>query len=156
MLKQLREFKESCALDRERRSPATGTLAEAHRALVESAPPVVPAPAGLRARVMSRIYDADLRPVVHGVWRLPLAGALAAALVLAIGGALYLGRPTRPQASPTIASDLIRVPVDAGPMLRLVANSVDEPLKDQAQKLMADTRRATRIVARCLPFAPGE
>ena len=147
----LRSFISSWSLDRRKGSTA-GPLADVHRALSETPPPLAPAPHQLRARVMDRIYA--MEPVTRSAgtvaWR-PIGVAAAAAL--AIGAGLYVATrsPTGPERGPEQGLRL-SVPVDAGPVVRLVAMNVDQPLLDQAQKMVSDTRRATEAVVRCIPF----
>jgi hypothetical protein len=151
----LRSFVSSWSLD-SRKDSSDGPWANVHRALSETPPLVASAPRHLRARVMDRIYEmepvAQSRPA--GAWR---RAGLAAAAVVAVGAGVYvLVRPatTRDRGAEPLMS--LHVPVDVGPMVRLVALNVDQPLLDQAQKMMSDTRRATEAVVRCIPFVRGD
>lgn len=101
---------------------------------------------------MERLADAPPITERTAIYRVPLVTAMAAALALAVGASVYFARPHLPGSQ--WASTMPEVPVDAGPMLRLVANTVDGPLADQTRKMYDDTRRATRAVARCIPFTP--
>jgi hypothetical protein len=144
----LRDFLASCSLDRP--GPARGPFAAVHRELSGAEADMVPTPPGIRARVMDRLYESQQpAPSLAIGWR--WGAALAAVLTLAVGViSLMLSRP--PVSSSTSA---LHVPVDAGPMIRLVAGSLDQPMLDQAEKLVNDTKRVTRAVVRCIPFTRG-
>ena len=78
--------------------------------------------------------------------------AIAAGLLVAIGaGAWQMVRREAP-APAGLSMASLRLPVGAEPMIRLVAGTMDRPLRDEAERMVADTRRATRAVAGCVPF----
>ena len=149
MIKMLRRYFASCELDRPGHR-ASGEFAEVHRRLCESAAPrLEPSPA-LRSRIMGALRESEA-PARPGVaWRWALAGV---ACLLLAGAMIPVVTRNAVPAAATDRIGAIQIPVGASPMLRLVSGSVDKPLLDQAQKMYDDTRRATRMVAACVPFA---
>lgn len=155
MLSTLRDFLSSCALDqRPDNGGARSGIEDVHRRLASEPPPLAPAPAGLRAAVIQRLEAMEAPPrrmVLAGGW----GAAMAAGLALAVGGVALLTIRPAPPPAPAKAEGLLSLPMTPEPVFRVVAGSVDGPLLDQAQKMVEDTRRATRAVVRCLPFTEG-
>jgi len=123
-----------------------------------SDPDLVPraqVPAGLRHRIMEsvRSEEAECAPSPR-LWPFVLAGT--ACLALAIGLAMIWRSPAPVGARGSARQDLgvvARLPLDSGGMIRLVADSLDRPLQEQADRIVSDTRRATRAIVGCIPFA---
>ncbi len=148
MLSTIRRYFASCKLDR--RHAAAG-LADAghpdrvHRLLSEPAPLHQPSPA-LRSRIMHALRESP-SPQPGPRWR--WAGAALACLLVTAAGLRFLS----PAPAPTpVHGPLAGLSFAADPMFRLVESSMDKPMMDQAQKMYDDTRRATRVVVRCVPF----
>jgi hypothetical protein len=155
MLNILRRYSASCDLDRRRSTGADRSLGEfdqVHKLLSQrdAAPMLRPSPA-LRSRIMDGLRESRVPADRPQGWR----WALAAAACLGLGiAAIPLMRPAVSHDPGPGSFSRISIP-SATPMLRLVAGSVDQPLLDQAQKMYTDTRRATRAVVNCVPFARG-
>jgi len=152
MLKTLRRYLSSNALDRpDRQSHRAGEFDAVHRLLSVpgSTPRQAPSPA-LRSRIMGALRESPAPSDRARTWRWAAAAACAALAIAAVP----ILRPT--PRGPALAGPAgIPIPMDAAPVLRLVAGQVDRPLLEQAQKMYADTRRATRVVVNCVPFARG-
>ncbi len=103
----------------------------------------------LRSRIMRGLHEASGPAPIAGSWRWALAGVACLLLTAALIPALS----HRPAAAPFTGPLALQIPVGASPVFRMVSGSVDKPLLDQAQKMYDDTRRATRMVASCVPFA---
>jgi hypothetical protein len=143
MIRTLRRFLDSCRLDR---GEPGGEFDAVHRALAGGSPRAMPSPQ-LRSRTMDSLRSAEIDAAPHLGWRWAAAGV---ASLLVAGAAVKLALPNP---APRGQFSGLPIPVDAGPVMRLVSGSVDKPLLDQAQKMYDDTRRATRLVASCVPFA---
>jgi hypothetical protein len=78
--------------------------------------------------------------------------AIAAGLLLVVGAAAWQVVPREAPAPAGLSMASLGLPVGPEPMMRLVAGSMDRPLRDEAERMVADTRRATRAVAGCVPF----
>jgi hypothetical protein len=109
-------------------------------------------PPDLHARVIEQLRTA---PAASNRSRWPYLIALPASLAAAAAFA-WLLTPT-PAPRPTTPSLALRVPLNPAPVIRpaslFVEDSVDRPLRNEATLLVRDTKRATRVVVDCLPFA---
>lgn len=124
------------------------------RALREQAPLAMALPSrSIRAGVVERLHAGERRPAAlrarFGVL-LPLTAAAGLGLVLLA----IPGRTSSPVPSGlSFASSLDPTPV-IRPAGRLVAGSIDQPLRQEASLIARDTRRAVRLVVDSLP-RPG-
>ena len=117
-------------------------------------PPVLERPSPeLRSRIMQGLREstqAEQRASrLHPGWI-----GLAAACVV-VGAVSWFTRPPVPTPGPAQngAGIVAILPTTAVPVIRMVANSMDRPILNEAQKMMDDTKRATNAVVRRVPFA---
>jgi hypothetical protein len=153
MLNNLLNFRSSCSLDRHAPT-AGGPFDDVHRALRQTPPPTMPAPSALRSRIMDRLRETDAAPVYRIGWSRIARLAAAAAVVVGIG--LYIALRPAPAPVRGPGSLALHVPVGVAPVIQLVTDNLDEPLLDQAQKMLSDASRATRAVVQCIPFTSRE
>jgi hypothetical protein len=128
-------------------------LDEVDRQLADrAAAPMMPTPGGLRGRILESLDESQPRQRrVLELW--PLA---AAACIAVMAGTLYmLSRPHAPAPvnRPGSLAVTNSLPLEPAGMIRLVTGTVDRPLRGQADLIMSDTRRATRAIVGCVPFA---
>jgi hypothetical protein len=126
------------------------------RLLHEQAPAArVPAPCGLRTRVLDELAAA--RPSVPPRRRRALP--LVLPMSLAAAAALAFSLLPAPSPRPAPSAVALTLSLDPSPVIRpaarLLSGSIDQPLRDQATALVRETRRATDLVIDCLPFARG-
>jgi hypothetical protein len=127
--------------------------------MLRDSAPVRPAPAGLRAGVMSAIFEERSAPRRAPVFS---RAALAAAAAIAVAGGVLLMRPAAaPIAAPLVPPNTVAAApqLDPTPALlpavRFVATSLDEPIARETESVLEDTRRAADFVVSCLPFTRG-
>jgi len=133
---------------------AVERAAEVERLLLDRAGvPMEPTPAGLRGRIMEGLREAPA-VVRAGPVLWPWFGVAAACVALA-GVMIMLGRQGATGPAPVAGGAAITstVPLEPMGMIRMVAGSVDGPMMDQADAMLRDTRRATRMVVGIVPFA---
>jgi hypothetical protein len=118
--------------------------------LLADGAPVVPPPVALRGRIMEALRDAEPERARLSIG--PWALVMAACLVLAIGLAVQPWKRPTPPAPTGKAAGIVSVPLEPSGMIRLVADSVDAPMREQADRMMSDTRRATLAIVRRVPF----
>lgn len=148
MLSTIRDYLAARRFDREPR----GRQAAVHELLSE-APEMSRPSQELRTRIMDGLRHSAQAEPERMRWSVGWLGLAAACVV--VGAVSWFTRAPAPpttlgQSGPGIVAIL---PETAGPVLRLVADSMDRPILNQAQKMMDDTKRATNAVVRCVPFA---
>lgn len=140
------------------REESASRIARVDRLLADRAgQPVHAAPAGLNRRIVEAlavIESADNAPARQNIqtWQLAAAACLLIAGGVAVRYSLVRAVPVAAPESVAV----LNIPVGPQPMLRLVAGSFNQPLRDEAARMMSDTRRATRAMARCVPFTRWE
>ena len=156
MVRWMAELVASWKIDGGARMPSDRTLSPVQRVdqllSDRSGHPLHRSPDGLARRICDGIAaSGQVAPVMRGErkygWRL----AAAACVLLAVGGMMRVALNT-PAVAPPESVAMLKMPVSPQPMLRLVAATFDQPLRDETARVMSDTRRATRAMTRCVPF----
>jgi hypothetical protein len=147
MTRNILRFLDSLALDRGRAEVRDEALRHVHRALTEPPGLARPSPA-LRGRIMDAIREHPAPRAQPGP-RWGWAATAAACLVIGWGVVIALRPPSPPASRPVVG---LPIPTPSAALIQRIAITMDKPFLDQAQMMMEDTRRATRVVVSCVPF----
>jgi hypothetical protein len=159
MARTIRHLVESLKLDADRartsgRDPDSERIWLVDRLLADPAnQPREAVSEGLHERIMQAVQISK-RPTAGRIVPVGLSWALAAAacMLVAIGISSWLRPAARAPAEWTNSVAALNLPVGPQPVMRLVAGTFDQPLREETAKMVSDTRRATRAMVRCVPF----